>query len=168
MTRLTAGSAALELDPSAGGRVSQLVIDGLEILAHTGTKATRWGSFVMAPWAGRIRRGRFDFDGTTYLLPTDHNPPHAIHGTVLDRPWSVVDSSPASAVLECTLSDQWPWPGRARQRIALADNGAEFEIQVLSESDPFPASAGWHPWFRRRLARGADVATMSWTWRREE
>jgi aldose 1-epimerase len=39
----------------------------------------------------------------------------------------------------------------------LADNGAEFEIQVLSDSDPFAASAGWHPWFRRRLARGADV-----------
>jgi galactose mutarotase-like enzyme len=45
---------------------------------------------------GRIRHTRF-FNGTTYLLPTDRNPPHAIHGTVLDRPWSV-DSSGWPAV----------------------------------------------------------------------
>jgi hypothetical protein len=52
MITLTDGAATLELDPEVGGRVSQLVVDGLDVLAHTGTKPTRWGSFVMAPWAG--------------------------------------------------------------------------------------------------------------------
>jgi galactose mutarotase-like enzyme len=28
---------------------------------------------------------------------------------------------------------------------------------VHSDERPFPASLGWHPWFRRRLSRGAPV-----------
>jgi aldose 1-epimerase len=156
MIRLQAGAVTLVLEPASGGRVSQLVVDGLDLLAHTGAKATRWGSFVMAPWAGRIRAGRFEFNGTTYQLPTDRNPPHAIHGTVLDRPWAVVESSSGSAALECPLGSDWPWPGRVRHRISLAEEQVRFDLEIQA-SDPFPASAGWHPWFRRRLARGADV-----------
>jgi aldose 1-epimerase len=157
MISLTDGTATLELDPVAGGRVRQLVVDGLEVLAHTGTKATRWGSFVMAPWAGRIRHGRFTFDGTAYQLPTDRNPPHAIHGTVLDRPWAVLDSSASFALLECSLGEQWPWPGRVRHRVTVGGGRARFELEILADAAPFPASAGWHPWFHRRLSRGADV-----------
>ncbi|HEY9375604.1 MAG TPA: hypothetical protein VIQ02_00735 [Jiangellaceae bacterium] len=158
MITLTDGTATLELDPEAGGRVAQLVVDGLEVLAHTGAKATRWGSFVMAPWAGRVRRGQFVFDGKSYQLPTERNPPHAIHGTVLDRPWAILDSSQSFALLESTLGDQWPWPGRARHRISLNDGGVAFELEIRSDSAaPFPASAGSHPWFRRRLSRGAEL-----------
>ena len=69
---------------------------------------------------------------------------------MLDRPWAVLDSSQSFAVLECTLGDQWPWPGRARHRITLNDGGVAFELEIRSDSAPFPASAGWHPWVRRR------------------
>ncbi len=53
-----------------------------------------WGSYPMAPWAGRIRGGRFTFDGVEHQLDINHHDgdgperAHAIHGLVFDRPWS--------------------------------------------------------------------------------
>ncbi|MGH8775493.1 MAG: aldose 1-epimerase [Jiangellaceae bacterium] len=111
----------------------------------------------MAPWAGRIRRGRFTHAGVPYDLPTDVRPPHAIHGMVLTRRWSTVEATATTAVLECRLGDPWPWPGRVRHTVTLGDGRADFSLQMHTDTVPFPASAGWHPWFRRRLSRGEPV-----------
>ncbi|HET6921098.1 MAG TPA: hypothetical protein VFI46_16790 [Jiangellaceae bacterium] len=85
MITLTDGAATLELDPEVGGRVSQLVVYGLDVLGTPEPSRPDGAAFVMAPWAGRIRRGRFEFDGTTYQLPTDRNPPHATALCSTDR-----------------------------------------------------------------------------------
>lgn len=146
--------ATLHVDHEAGGRVSQLEVAGLALLAHVDRDSIyHWGCFVMAPWAGRIRRGRFQFGARDYQLPVNGEP-HAIHGTVLDRPWEVVEATTASALLQCSLDDRWPWRGYVRHVIRIQPGAAEFRIEVHAGDAPFPAAAGWHPWFRRRLARG--------------
>ena len=38
-----------------------------------------WGSYPMAPWAGRLRRGRLSFAGRSYRLPIDAAPRHPRH-----------------------------------------------------------------------------------------
>ena len=73
-----------------------------------------WGCDPMAPWAGRLRRGRLHFAGRTYRLPIDAEP-HAIHGTVYRRVW-VVDEEGSMAT---GLGADWPFAGHARQRITL-------------------------------------------------
>ncbi|MFW6204165.1 MAG: aldose 1-epimerase [Actinomycetota bacterium] len=149
---LRAGDAALHIDPGAGGRVSRLTLGDLDLLAHVDVGSPfHWGSFVMAPWAGRIRRGRFAFGGRAYQLPLNWDV-HAIHGTVADRVWDVTESAADSAVLECPFGDGWPWRGFVRHRITLRDGRADFRLEVHAEDEPFPASTGWHPWFPRRLA----------------
>lgn len=154
MIDLRRGGVTLRIDAAAGGRVARLAVDGLDLLVDGSGPGILWGSFVMAPWAGRIRRGRFMFGGAQYRLPANVTPPHAIHGTVLDRAWSVVEADESSAVLACTLGEAWPWPGRVRQTVSLDENRAEFHIEVHADDVPFPAAAGWHPWFRRQLVRG--------------
>jgi len=154
---LRRGAAALRVDTEAGGRVGRLAVDGLDLLVEGRGPGIDWGCFVMTPWAGRIRRGRFAFAGAQHDLPTDVSPPHAIHGTVLDRPCSVVRATEESAVLECSLGGRWPWPGGVRQTVSLGEDHAEFRIEVHADDQPFPAAAGWHPWFRRRLARGGPA-----------
>lgn len=154
---LRRGDAVLSVDLDAGGRVAALSIGDLDLIARLDDSPTHWGSFVMAPWAGRIRHGRFRFRGHTYQLPTDLAPPHAIHGTVLDRPWTVIAATQTSAVLECPLEQPWPWPGRVLQRIAIEAGRVEFGLEVHAAALPFPAVAGWHPWFRRQLDRGGRV-----------
>jgi aldose 1-epimerase len=143
---LTAGPVRLEISPAAGGRASSLVVDGRELLVTEGDGPMQWGSYPMAPWAGRTRRGAFRFGGRDHRLPVNL-PPHAIHGTVFDRPWAVE----GPGVVSIDLGPDWPFRGRVTQRYELGPASLRV-VMTLEADDPMPAVLGWHPWFRRRLA----------------
>jgi aldose 1-epimerase len=149
---LRAGPARVTIDPDDGGRLSSLVVAGRELLYSAGTAPTMHGSFVMAPYAGRIRDGRFTHSGHEVSLPLTL-PPHGAHGLVLDRPWTLLDRSGTTATLACDLDERWPFGGRVVQRVSLEPHRLSQQIQVEAQQQPFPASAGWHPWFARRLER---------------
>lgn len=148
--RLTAGDASLVVSPGDGGRIASLVIDGRELLTRVGDGPIWWGSYPMAPYAGRVRDGRFTFGGKSYQLPLGM-PPHAIHGHVLDRPWSVIDDG----VIAIDLEDPWPFAGRVIQRFTLEPTLMRVTMELHAD-EPMPASLGWHPWFRRRFEPDAD------------
>ena len=65
VTVLANAEAAVRIEPALGGRIASLVVDGTELLVTGGPDdhPMLWGSFPMVPWAGRIREGRFRFDG---------------------------------------------------------------------------------------------------------
>lgn len=146
------GDALLLLDLEHGARLSSLKLGDLELLGGVGKGPIEWGCYVMAPWVGRIRHGQFTFDAHTYSLP-QNMPPHAIHGTVFNTPWVQRDDT----CFEADLGRHWPFPGQARQRIELFHDRLEMELSVISSGPAFPAACGWHPWFRRRLARGGEA-----------
>ena len=145
------------VEPEAGGRVASLRVDGTELLVTERTGVFEWGLFPMVPWAGRVRRGRFAFDGVEHQLPLAM-PPHAIHGTTPDRRWEVADATEDACELVVDLGPDWPFAGRARHGIRLGDGRLDLTLEVEATADPFPASVGWHPWFRRHLDRGGPVA----------
>jgi aldose 1-epimerase len=149
---LEAGDARVTVDPAAGGRVASLEVAGLQLLVPRNDDPLQWGCYPMAPWAGRVRDGKFRFNGVTYDLPLSL-PPHAIHGTTFHRAWKYE----GDGRLAIDLGDAWPFPGRAVQQISLDSEGLDLRLEVRAESDPFPASVGWHPWFLRRLARGGPA-----------
>jgi aldose 1-epimerase len=136
--------------PADGGRLGSLTVDGRELLVTEGYGPISWGSYPMAPWAGRIRHGELGFRGGLYRLPLGM-PPHAIHGVVYDRPWRVVDA----ATITVELDERWPFRGRVTQRFTLDDDGLEVAM-TLEADEPMPAVLGWHPWFRRVLAEGDE------------
>jgi galactose mutarotase-like enzyme len=108
----------------------------------------------MVPFAGRVREGRFAFRGRRYELPVNL-PPHAIHGTVMDRRWEALDDQ----TITTALGPSWPFVGHAVQRFKL-ETGRFTSRLELHADEPMPASIGWHPWFRRQLPRvaiGADT-----------
>ena len=186
--RLVAGdgarSADVEIDLDAGGRVRQVGVgddaDRVELLAiHPGPEvdwSSAWGSFPMAPWAGRIRNGRFSFLDDDVRLEANHgdasgpgggpiHPPveippgpigeqdrrrHSIHGTTFFRPWSVASVATSRCELHCRLDGAlgWPYPGVARQTVELTTSTVTFTLEVRPDpGSVFPASIGWHPWF---------------------
>jgi aldose 1-epimerase len=107
--------------------------------------------YPMVPWAGRVRRGRFAHGGQDVQLPL-RLPPHAIHGTVFESAWQVVDQSVASATLRTHLGGDWPWPGEATHALQLDATqargvGLRCRLEVRSLGPAFPAQVGWHPWF---------------------
>ena len=112
---LRAGAASAVL-AAEGGRLTSLQVDGFELLIGPDADPMRWGSYAMAPWAGRIRHGRFTFAGVDHQLPIVV-PPHAIHGTAYLRPWTVDGES-----LRIDLGDGWPFAGTLTQEIELHDD----------------------------------------------
>jgi aldose 1-epimerase len=144
------------LDPEGGGRIDRLEVDGLALLVPPDVDDHNYGCFPMAPWAGRVREGTFEFEGVEYALPVN-KPPHAIHGIVRDRRWHVDDESATRAVMSVELGDPWPFGGRVVHTLELGDNSLELTMEVHAASAPMPASCGWHPWWQRDLARGEGV-----------
>ena len=112
----------------AGARAAgscALGVDGLDLLVPPEVDDHNFGCFPMAPWAGRVRHGRFDFEGQRYQLPLN-NPPHAIHGIARDHPWQEErrrrDLGAArvrrgrSAAASCNASSSRPTPCISRWR----------------------------------------------------
>jgi aldose 1-epimerase len=84
-------------------------------------------------------------------------PPHAIHGTTLRRSWTVTEATAREATLEVDLAPDWPFGGRAVQRVQLGSASLRSTLEVHAADRPMPVIVGWHPWFPRRLARGGDL-----------
>jgi aldose 1-epimerase len=153
---LEAGDARAVVLPEDGGRLGSVTVGGTELLVTGDPEGPiYWGCYPMAPWAGRIRNGRFTFAGNEHTLPITM-PPHAIHGVVYDRPWTVV--APDAIAVE--LDARWPFRGRVTQRFALGADGLEVSM-TLEADEPQPVVMGWHPWFRRVLTEGTAPARLA-------
>ena len=151
---LRAGDVRLAVDPHQGGRMVSLRIGEREVLLTEGWGPINWGCYPMAPFAGRIRAGRFAFRGRDVQLPLNL-PPDAIHGTVFERPWEVDSQGDDRLVLSIDLGPAWPFRGTVTQSIRLRPDGLDATL-ALEADEAMPASLGWHPWFRRYLGDGPD------------
>lgn len=152
---IEAGGTRLGFEPALGGRaVSWQVGRGsggaIELLAPRSPQRdhpVEHGMYVMAPWAGRIRGNAIG----GRPQPVTYGP-WALHGTVLDRPARVVDQGPSWVVF---ASDALPWAGSVTASWSIEEDGSlATSIAVQCDDDaaePFPATVGWHPWFRREL-----------------
>ena len=150
------GDVVVTIEPGSGGRIGQIAVGPQPLLYDDPTAgAIGWGSYPMAPWAGRLRDGRFMFAGITHQLALNHadedGARHAIHGTVFDAQWTIDEVGADAITLHCPLDavHGWPFAGTARQTITVADDRVTCELRVEADADPFPASIGWHPWFRK-------------------
>lgn len=152
MLDLSNDSARLQVDPQAGGRLVSLQLFGCELLVPREPDPLLWGSYPMAPWAGRTRHGRFSWGGQTHALALTLSP-HAGHGTVWNRGWERLDDDR----LRIDLGDGWPFAGYAEQTFRLTDTSLTMTLSVHTQEAAFPAVIGWHPWFRRRLDRGGEA-----------
>jgi aldose 1-epimerase len=151
---LRAAGVRLTVDPRQGGRMTSLRIGEREVLVTEGWGPIDWGCYPMAPFAGRIRGGRFTFHGRDVQLPLNL-PPHAVHGTVFERAWRVASQADDHVVLTIDLGRAWPFIGIVTQSIGLRPDRLDATL-VLEADERMPASLGWHPWFRRYLDGALD------------
>jgi aldose 1-epimerase len=159
---LRAGRARLEVLPAAGGTITRYcwdvdgeVIDWLR--PNAGPAGPRpdplaMACFPLVPFSGRVREGRFTFQGQEVALPLNFPPArHAIHGQGWQAPWTLASQSETEATIEYHhRADSWPWDYSARQTFALQDDGLTMEISVTNTSQSaMPAGIGFHPYFVR-------------------
>ncbi len=163
MPTLTAGPATVRVDRAHGGRLSSLVVHGHELLVppEPGRRGKPSdpllsGCFPMAPFAGRTRGGRFAWFGEIPALGPNHAG-HAMHGTVFDRRWLVEQADVGYVRLRRELQPGWPFPGWVVHEVALRAERLELRLEVHTHGPTFPATLGWHPWFRRRVEVGGAL-----------
>ncbi|HEY2916117.1 MAG TPA: hypothetical protein VGI98_02775 [Candidatus Limnocylindrales bacterium] len=155
---LSTDEARAIIDVERGGRLASLEIRGRQVLVGPPDRSDRsitWGSFLMAPWPGRLAEGRLRWAGETLQLQRNHGR-HAIHGSVFDRGWRL----DAVTLVACQLSvsldrARWPFGGTVRQVLSLAPGRLSMSAEIAADA-PMPAALGWHPWFRRSIGQGRD------------
>lgn len=152
MLTLESERARLEVSPAEGGRIVGFAVDGLELLVPRELDDHNFGCFPMAPWAGRVRHGRFAFGGEEYVLPLN-KPPHAIHGVARDHPWEVVGDD----AIATELRAPWPFGGRVVQRFGFGPQQLDLTMEVHAGDQPMPVACGWHPWWNRLVGRGKPL-----------
>lgn len=145
--KMSSSGADLVIDLDHGCRLSSLRVFGHELLVTYDRSPIDWGCYPMAPFAGRVRGGHFDFSGVRYELPQTLDG-HAIHGTVYLQEWEEDDDGTFVTALDAP----WPFPGYVRQDIQLGDHSLGLRLEIHATDGPMPASGGWHPWFRSRIA----------------
>ncbi len=168
--------ATAVIDPVAGGRLLSLEINGVEVihampatslataLGADPAKYRDWyrGSFPLAPWAGSLHGGEFEFEGTRYTVESDAvNAPK--HGVIAERIWDIFDHAEAEGRLTLStpfgprFTGGWPFEGYAVQSFVLDATSLTMRLEVHSSRDRMPAVAGFHPWFPRRIESGATA-----------
>jgi aldose 1-epimerase len=145
--------------PGRGGRVARLRVADVDLFAGGPEDPLLWGCYPLAPWSGRVRHGRFRFDGSDHQLPLTM-PPHALHGTVADRPWKVVEAGDRSVTLAASLGEGWPFGGTAHSVITVEPDGLRWELAVEAADRAMPAQVGWHPCFVKPVRAELAFARM--------
>ncbi len=162
LVTLVDGRARCAVAPGAGGAVAGFWwesegrrIDWLRPASATAVaqgNAREMGCFPMVPYGSRIRDGRFLFCGRE-VVESSAGPDlrHALHGHGWRRDWTVVERNERRVVLEYAhVPGAWPWPYRARQSFALADEALSISLEIENLSDGLmPAGMGFHPFFPR-------------------
>lgn len=110
------------------------------------------GCFVMAPFANRIKGGRFNFNGRDISFPMNRPTSNvACHGLARERVWDVLEQDATSATLHCRINEaDYPWRFSITQRISISGSILSIELEIENEGDEeMPFGLGLHPWFPR-------------------
>ncbi|MEO0563834.1 MAG: hypothetical protein AAF125_17145 [Chloroflexota bacterium] len=112
------------------------------------------GSFLMLPWANRIRSGKLVFDGETHQLKTRTDENTARHGDVRKRQWHVLEQHETVGRYRFDSAEadgfNWPFTLTSEQTFQLEDADFVWGVSLTNtDSRPFPAGFGFHPYFQR-------------------
>ncbi len=153
--------------PETGGsiafgrvRLADAFVDVMRPTAETDYEnASQCASFIMLPWANRIRDARFRFRDTDYQLDVNSADGTAMHGVVRRLPWRVVSADETSVRMsfDSALYEHVNFPFEFSAEAEYRVDGHDFVMMLhLQNVDQraFPAGFGHHPYFLR--APGGD------------
>lgn len=161
---LAAGPYTAVFLPELGMAGCSLTHDGVELVAlDGGLERLRTGGAtgipLLAPWANRLSRRRFETAGVQVDL--DEVPLHddghglPIHGTMIgERRWTLVDAEPDRVRARFDydtpeLLTAFPFPHVLELDVSLGADGLRVETALTAGRDgSVPVAFGWHPYFR--------------------
>lgn len=143
----------LVIDSVLGGRATQWFYKDLQILGPKGDNPLVGGWYLMAPWPGRIRDNQIIYKNNTY--PQEVNFENwAIHGTVACSEGKVQNQTSESVEIVHYTNKNWPVSMEVLQRWTVTSKYLTCYAKISASQGEFPAELGWHPWFKKQLAKG--------------
>ncbi len=120
---------------------------------------------VLIPFPGRIKEGRYTFDGASYQLErNDKEGPNAIHGFVRNLPWTLREQQSDRVELEVAVDATeyaargYPFSLNVRMTYHLQSTGLSWSFTVRNTgANVAPVGVGFHPYFTVGTA-GIDEA----------
>lgn len=179
----SATAATASIVPSVGNIAYELTVNGknalyfpFDSLAEFQAQPRLAGNPILWPWANRLDRDAFFFEGAYHALDVDRGnigrdgSGQPIHGLVrFSDAWEVVDcgaddeSAWASSLLDYSAHDdlaaQFPYEHRITMTYRLS--GGELAVETLIENRgvrAMPVSLGYHPYFQLH-----DAPRDEWT-----
>jgi aldose 1-epimerase len=121
---------------------------------------------LLFPYPGRIGGAAYTFEGRDYKLEPGDAYGNAIHGFVLNRPWRIVEQSPARLVgeFQASIDDKTileRWPADFRIRVSYEVCGRELVSDIEYQNTgagPLPCGFATHAYFRLPLTEGSATA----------
>jgi aldose 1-epimerase len=113
---------------------------------------------VLIPFPGRVRDGRYMFQGQVYqMTQNDKDGPNAIHGFLRQLLWDVTEATESSRTfstnLDPNINSGYPFSLQATIRYTLTPSESEsvgltcrFSVTNTGNT-PAPVAAGFHPYF---------------------
>lgn len=144
---ITSGSTAAWISP-LGAHVKGVVVGGEPVVKPSSDGIqTHGGVAVLIPYAGRVRDGRYTFEGKRFQLPTRKDG-HAIHGFAKDTRWKVKARAGDSVSMVATLRGRG-YPGTLGASISYSVREGTFStgctIKNTGRNDA-PVVVGFHPY----------------------
>jgi aldose 1-epimerase len=143
---LTLGDERLVVNPIGAG-LESWSIDGRELLADGD-----FGGKVLAPWPGRLRDGRYRFDGAEHRTPTtERERRNALHGLTTERRWRDIHSAPRHLTLAYDLRPEYGYPFSLalEAEYELLPGSVAATLRATNVGDtPAPFGIGLHPYLR--------------------
>lgn len=151
---LTHGPYALTCSPY-GASLRGLTHEGRSVIAGYHGVQNQVGAQgdVLVPFPGRVRAGRYAFEGRQYQMPlNDTEGPNAIHGFLRSQMWETEcltsDSAAFRAVLAPDQHPGYPFSLSVRLVYSLTDTGLTTRIAFENSGvHDAPVAAGFHPYF---------------------
>jgi aldose 1-epimerase len=133
----------------AGGGLQELVLDNASLIKPSmdGHK-THGGMAILAPFANRIRSGKYCFMGREYVLPVNSEG-NAIHGFAKDSTFKMLKRNESYCRIRSDLTGEgFPWTIRLDVTYAIRADRFRCVVVARNLSDsPAPFQIGLHPYF---------------------
>ena len=124
------------------------------VTGYTGAKGKVGGQGdVLIPFPGRVRDGRYTFEGVTYQMPTnDKDGPNAIHGFLRLTEWRVTTRTESRVTFRVSLNAAehpgYPFSIDATLTYVIEEKKMICHFRLVNDGEQnAPVAAGFHPYF---------------------
>ena len=125
------------LTPDNYGEMGDVVLGFKSITEYQKAKTPYHGSLI-GRYGNRIAKGKFELDGTNYILPINNNENH-LHGGpegFHNKVWEVVSSSQTTVVMTYLSKDgEMGYPGNLNVKVIYSVNDDELSITYQAITD---------------------------------